>query len=378
MLRRLFTISRISISAIWKSINILLMAFLIFAAYCGYINPDKLAYPQLINLIFPLCVAGAICMTIINLFFNRYLTLAWILAITACGGPILTFSPLNFTAQNEIGKNTGKYFSLLTYNVFDFQNPQQINPKDNNNNQTASYIISDSADIVCIQECGTFIQSPTRSEKKQSDSIKSLYPFMSGTGKHVTKMVLSKYSVKNIPVSHPKWGSGSYQACWIELPALDKPLLLINCHLQSFRLTPGEKSVYREMAANEHATRSNLKEVKSQIKDKLIPALRLHAAQARSIAAFIDSINAENVIVCGDFNDVCGSYAYRYLRNRCNLADAYSQTAFGPTATYNDSKLYFHIDQVLYRGSFKAKSIRRGNVPSSDHYPLTTLFEINK
>lgn len=376
MLQLLFKISRISISAVWKAFNILLMAFLIFAAYCGYINPNKIVYPQIINLIFPLCVAGAVFMTIVNLFINRYIALAWTIAMLSCAGPILTFSPLNFTTGNNVKDQSGKQFSILTYNVFEFRDHQFQDY--NGNSRTAEYIISDSADIVCLQESGAMIKAPSPKQKEISDSIKALYPFISATAPCTSELILSKYALENIPVSHPQWVSGSYQACWVNIPALEKPFLLINCHLQSFRLTQSEKSVYREMAANEHATRRDLKKVKSQIQDKLFPALRLHAEQARSIAAFIDSINPDNVIVCGDFNDVCGSYAYRYLRNHCNLADAYSQTAFGPTATYNDSKLYFHIDQVLYRGDFRAVGIHRGNLRSSDHYPLTVIFESNK
>lgn len=75
----------------------------------------------------------------------------------------------------------------------------------------------------------------------------------------------------------------------------------------------------------------------------------------------------------GDFNDVAGSYAYRTIRS-CGLKDAYAQTAFGPTITYNASRFYFHIDQIFYRGNLRAVSIWRGKSRSSDHYPVSATF----
>ena len=56
------------------------------------------------------------------------------------------------------------------------------------------------------------------------------------------------------------------------------------------------------------------------------------------------------------------------------MRDAYTDSAFGPTITYIDSRFYFHIDQILYRGDMRAVGIERGNIKSSDHYPLIATF----
>ena len=44
------------------------------------------------------------------------------------------------------------------------------------------------------------------------------------------------------------------------------------------------------------------------------------------------------------------------------------------TYTFHGSRLYFKIDQVLYRGDMIATSCHRDRAGSSDHYPLVTTF----
>lgn len=373
MVSKALNISKKTISAIWIAFNAVLMAVLLFAAYGGYIDPEKTVIPQLINLVFPLIVAGAVFMMLLNLFVKRLLSLAWLIALIACGEPIITFSPVNFPAASGTEKTNDRQFTLLTYNTFNFASHDNVGTEEWGN-RTAAYIIADSADIVCIQESGQLFNG----HNSQADSLRSIYPYIPDQNPYSSNIILSKFPVEEIKLPLQDWGSGRFQAYWVGIPALKKPLLLVNVHLQSFQLTDSDKSVYKEISMKENATRDDLRQVKSQIKDKLVPALRLHAVQARSIASLIDSLNPENVIVCGDFNDVCGSYGYRYLRNQCRLEDAYTNTAFGPTATYNDSKLYFHIDQVLYRGKFIPIAMDRGHLRSSDHYPLTTIFECEK
>lgn len=79
------------------------------------------------------------------------------------------------------------------------------------------------------------------------------------------------------------------------------------------------------------------------------------------------------MVLCGDFNDVPGCYAVRALE-KCGMHDAYAQTALGPTITYNLNRFYFRIDQTLYKGDFKAVSVERGALDSSDHHPLLTTY----
>ena len=61
-----------------------------------------------------------------------------------------------------------------------------------------------------------------------------------------------------------------------------------------------------------------------------------------------------------------------------DLNDAYSETNFGPTFTYNKHLFLFHIDQILYKGDLKALKVERGSIDTSDHYPLLAEFELTR
>ncbi len=78
-------------------------------------------------------------------------------------------------------------------------------------------------------------------------------------------------------------------------------------------------------------------------------------------------------IISGDFNDVAGSWAYRKLI-QAGYTDAYAETAFGPTITYNQHMFFFHIDQVFFRGRIDTLSVKRLKLETSDHYPLMAEF----
>lgn len=80
------------------------------------------------------------------------------------------------------------------------------------------------------------------------------------------------------------------------------------------------------------------------------------------------------MIICGDFNDVPESYAYRLLKGN-DLKDAYVETGFGPMITYNAHAFWFHLDQIFYRGALRPLSVRKGKTKLSDHYPLFAEFE---
>lgn len=151
---------------------------------------------------------------------------------------------------------------------------------------------------------------------------------------------------------------------------------LFNVHLESIGLSMADKALYQNLfdkaPGSERAIRKELSDVKHQLISKLAVAFRKRADQARFIRHTIDSIGG-NFIVAGDFNDIQGCYAVRTIMDG-DMKDAYAENAFGPTITYHGNRFYFRIDQVLYKGDMKAVDIERGDIESSDHYPLLTTF----
>ncbi|GFI66697.1 hypothetical protein IMSAG192_00218 [Muribaculaceae bacterium] len=216
--------------------------------------------------------------------------------------------------------------------------------------------------------------NPNYRFKLQMDTINKIYPY-SNFIPEGGEIIFSKYPFKIVPTPQPAWHTAHYSA--YELDVDGHPLLVVNCHLQSIGLTPDDKALYRELTDKriESPTRSELSKVKNSILSKLAVAFKLRAEQARHIRQFLEE-HPGNAILVGDFNDVQGNYAYRSICS-AGMRDAYADSGFGPTITYIDNRFYFHIDQIFYRGDMRAVDIVRGDIKSSDHYPMTATFVWN-
>lgn len=354
------------IRSLWTLLNIACGLCTLLAGYGGYINPDKFALAQLANMTFPGWIVLTLILLAVNLFIRKKLAWLSVAVLVACIGPILTISPLNFTSRSLSPDDESRTFTLLTYNVYNFRDNQGVNPEWGN--RTLSYILSTEADIVCLQESSNLNGV---GKKAQRDSINSRYPYRLYSNRS-GEVLLSKYHATEIDTPQPDWGSGSFCAYNVEVEGHE--VTVVNCHLQSIGLTDDDKELYRELTDKElrNPSRSELSKVKNGIVTKLLAAFRIRAQQAHYINEFL-ATRKGNVILVGDFNDVPGSYAYRTIKSD-GLKDAYSECAFGPTVTYNDNRFYFRIDQMLYRGDLEAVRIKRGDLRSSDHYPLLATF----
>lgn len=354
------------IRSLWTLLNIACGLCTLLAGYGGYINPDKFALAQLANMTFPGWIVLTLILLAVNLFIRKKLAWLSVIVLVACIGPILTISPLNFTSRSLSPDDESRTFTLLTYNVYNFRDNQGVNPEWGN--RTLSYILSTDADIVCLQESSNLNGV---GKKAQRDSINSRYPYRLYSSRS-GEVLLSKYHATEVDTPQPDWGSGSFCAYDVEVEGHE--VTVVNCHLQSIGLTDDDKELYRELTDKElrNPSRSELSKVKNGIVTKLLAAFRIRAQQARYIKEFLTTRKG-NVILVGDFNDVPGSYAYRTIKSD-GMKDAYSECAFGPTVTYNDNRFYFRIDQMLYRGDLEAVRIKRGDLRSSDHYPLFATF----
>lgn len=345
--------------------NLLFAALMLMCGYSGNVNPDTFAFAGILNMSFPIWVILSMAMLLLDLLFKRKLAFIPIVAMVLSWGPISTFSPLNVTSVKLSGAEQKLAFKVLTYNVLDFIDNQNIYP--NGQNRTISYILSTDADVVCLQECEYL--SPMEQyhvTASQIDSLKQRYPYYHiGTS---GQSILSKYPITPINLGITSEDSRDIAAYLVEVS--NRLITIYNVHLRSIGFTGDDKQLYRNLTSLD--ADHNLSQIRPQLISKLNEAARHRARQARLLKAHIEK-NGGNVIVCGDFNDTPGCYAIRTISGD-RMKDAYSENAFGPTITYNANRFYFRIDHVLYQGAFDAIYIKRNNLKSSDHYALLTTF----
>lgn len=353
--------------------DILVAAGLLLSAYGGAIDPNKSVWPQIFGMTFPAWIILMLVMVPVSFIIWRKSALLPTAALLIAMPAILTISPLHIGGALSQSERASS-FSVMTYNVYGFVDHEfesdDSGGKGAKESRSLQQIIDTQPDIVCMQEG----YNPNYRFKLQMDTINKIYPY-SNFIPEGGEIIFSKYPFKIVPTPQPAWHTAHYSA--YELDVDGHPLLVVNCHLQSIGLTPDDKALYRELTDKriESPTSSELSKVKNSILSKLAVAFKLRAEQARHIRQFLEE-HPGNAILVGDFNDVQGNYAYRSICS-AGMRDAYADNGFGPTITYIDNRFYFHIDQIFYRGDMRAVDIVRGDIKSSDHYPMTATFVWN-
>lgn len=349
-------------------LSVILFAVTILAAYGGHINPDIMAFPSTFTLVFPYFAWATVIVTVIWFCFGKiFIGGAGVLTLLICWGPFSTVSPFGASKKPEDPAQT---FRLMTYNMIHGWDLEDMNKPEN---RTIQYILDSDCDIVCVQELVDISgdEIPTFSQE-QRDKLKQKYPYVLGSNK-IDNKLLSKYPgrlLKTEDFVEGPFDPGRFSI--YELNVKGNKLTVVNMHMQSYMLTAKERDVLTDIhSINDFKT--SYRELKGNIRRKMTQGFKKRKKDSKVLREVLNKIRGP-LIVCGDFNDVPESYAYRILRGD-DLRDAYVETNFGPMITYNQHLMYFHIDQILYRGDLKALSVRKGKIKASDHYPLIAEFE---
>lgn len=338
----------------------------LLAAYGGYIPPAVWSTPSVLALAYPYLALLTLIAGMAWLVWRRFFpAIVCGAALLLGSGALLANLPFSSPRSSAPGE---KPFTLMTYNVMggdDVRNP------DDSHSRTFQYILDTKADIVCMQEMALPKAGQTQGlTPGMADSLFSMYPYVVSTPDG-DFCLLSKYPAKGV-----RAGKGSSASNCFELYRItigQRTLHVMNLHLASYLLSPDERRVVTDIRGVRSARRS-VREFKGSILNKLKSSYRQRAIDAEAVREIIDSIRGP-LVVCGDFNDVPASWAYRTIRGE-DLRDAYADTGLGMMVTYNLHGFYFHIDQIFYRGALRALSVKKGKVNSSDHFPLLATFAL--
>lgn len=349
-----------------KILTGLLFAVTILAAYGGYFNPENWTLPSILLLFFPYLAMLTLTVSAIWFVIRRWI---WgsigIAILLACGPTFLDALPFRFGNRPS---NPDHVFRMVTFNclhMLDSRNPEA------SSNRSLHFLIHSGADFVCLQELYA-LGKPEIPERYQAqiDSLKAVYPYYSQDGGKEVEF-LSKYPFEYMQINlSDDLNYGNAAAYRLKINGF--PLTVINVHLPSYLLSTDERNIITE-ANNQKGVEKSFREFEGSIYKKMKNAFIERARVSKAIAEYAAGIGG-NVIVCGDFNDVPGSWSYRNFTTR-GFHDAYAQTGFGHLITYNEHMMYFHIDQILYRGDMVPLWVKKERMDASDHYPLVAEFE---
>lgn len=355
---------------VWIGLCVLVAVLTMISGFGGHIDQSKAPVIGILVMTFPAWYAASTLMLIVNLMWCRRLALTTALAMVITLKPLLVFAPPHFGADRS-AENTARTFKVMSYNVMSFVDDREKSDA-KTFNSTVHEIIHSGADVVAVVEYNGLGPMKRFVPKAQIDSLHSIYPYeMKGSHEN---HIYSKQPLEELPMRQSAKHKVAVSA--FRTTAAGRPLTVIVPHLQSFDLSDSDKNIYRELANKKIITADDkalIKEVRRRLLKKLLGAFAIRAEEAQWIKQDLASMGGD-VIICGDFNDVPGSSVICLLE-QAGLKDAYAEVGHGPCATFNEPGFPFRIDHVLWRGNMRPLSIKRGNVPSSDHYPFTTTFE---
>lgn len=349
-------------------VSLLLFALTILAAYSGRFDTRFFTLPAILVLILPYLAMLTAVVSVAWFAFGRiFIGSIGVLAIIASWGPISTVSPF---AGSQDGDPDSVKFSIMTYNIIHGWDQEN---KDSVGNRTIEYMINSGADIINVQELiGLEPDEVTGLTELQKERLLEKYPYFVGDPSNDMK-VFSKYPVvfeNGYNYIHGNFDQKRYS--FFRFNIKGHRMVLINVHLQSFLLSSEECEDISNLGSVTNLWK-DLVTFNGPLRKKLKTGFQKRRDDVAILRSTIDRIKGA-MLICGDFNDVPESYAYRLLRGE-DLKDAYVETGFGPMVTFNAHKFWFHLDHIFYRGPLKPLSFEKGKVKFSDHYPLVATFE---
>lgn len=351
------------------------MSLLLLAcAYAGRVNPNTFFPAPFLGLAFMPMFVLSVVMLGVALVARRWLGFWFmVVALVLCLPISHKFMPIN-TRENTppMPVDQAAMLKVMTYNVlgFNYHEPT-LGTKPS---ETMKLILEANPDVVLMQEGGAsgveWEEIPSLKPFQQQIAEKFPYSYQSNEG----LSILSKFPFTTVPLGEAVEGrsvlgfnrnmtSHIARAYDLQLPS-GKQLRLVDFRLQSYHLSFGKNMSVRVSP-----------DVKPSALERMKRSFALRDENAKMLRAELDR-SPENVIVCGDMNDIPTSHVYRVIRGS-DLFDAWTKVGFGYGYTYNRFGLRFRIDHVLYRGDLRALNAKRIKGGSSDHYPVMVTFDID-
>ncbi|MEZ4723016.1 MAG: endonuclease/exonuclease/phosphatase family protein [Flavobacteriales bacterium] len=352
------------------SVNLLLITSLLLSNLARFIDPNIILFPAFFGLAFlPL------------LFLNLLFALFWLVMrpkyLWFAGAAVIISLPvamLHIQLHTSFQDDSAD-FKILSYNVrlFDLYNWSH-NKK--TRNKILDYVQECDADIICLQE---YFRTENLNYFNTLDTLlevqRAKYYHEEFTGMlHGDRDKFGIITISVFPIISegrvPLDTSGHNIAIYTDIKIKDDTIRVFNLHLASVHLSALEKDIDSHIKQN---LREQQWEDLKQLIQKLAGGFKRRANQANVIAKHVKN-SPHPVIICGDFNDTPGSYAYQKLSN--SLKDSFVERGIALGSTYIGFFPSFRIDYLLHDERLDIHHFQTENVKLSDHRPLVGQFSL--
>lgn len=335
-----------------------------------FVSPVKIHVFTFIGFLFPALWILNFLILILHVFRRSYRFLIPLIALA------LTWNQWNnvFQLKGESAPDNLKVpVKVMTYNsrMFDFY---KWSEDPNTPEAIFNFIQNENPDVLCIQEYFTserredFYPNRVRARFRALGYRHLEYRYDNGRGAGYGIATFSKFPIENRG-SLP-FGESKNIGIFTDININGKIIRVFNNHLESIGFKEHDFNVIDSLRfeINEQQ-RQGIK----QIAEKMTRAFRQRSNQAEIISRHIKN-SPYPVIVCGDFNDTPISYVYQKMKG--NLKDAFRESGQGMGGTYNGRLPSLRIDYIFHDPAFNSYNFKRHKIEYSDHFPISTIIEI--
>ena len=351
--------------------NVVFALFLLTTLLVGYISPEKVSFISSFSLFFPYLLMINVCCVVLWLVLWRKYVFISLIALLISSPAIIKSYPIFKGNVEKTGNETElKILSYNTMSSFEYKKHKPNSP-----NKGIQYILDSDADIVCLQEFGV---NKNNEYLTHQDVLKIFEKYKykhiryrdEKNIRQIGMATFSKYPILNKQfIDYPSRYNSSI---FTDIDVNGTTIRVVNVHLESNKVTGMDKVMAKRL--KENFDRENISEVTQFFSKKLNEAAKIRAKQVDIVADTIKQ-SPHKVIVCGDFNDVSLSYAYKKMRG--DMLDAFAQSGRGVGLTYSNGLYQLRIDYILHDNEFKSTDFKVDKVKYSDHYPIMCSLWIN-
>lgn len=347
-------------------------------AFCRLIpslNPFEFRFVGILTYLVPI-------FTLFNLFFivfwfltkKYYFILIPVLAIMCCWN-IISVMFGGHIWRSKKAETPDHHFSVMSYNVRLLDLYHWSGEKDTRK-KMIDFIKQTQADVLCLQE---FYSGGSQ---KGVNNIKDIqtqcgYPYYADCVMNSNKRgIWGSIIFSRLPIvwhkNHDIDVEGSNLLQEVCLTHKKDTFTVYNIHLKSNKFTSDESDLVgsKEVPVWNQSTKA----VTKAIYNKLEKSSMNRGLEADLVSAKV-SKSKYPAIVCGDLNDIPGSYTYFKMRN--SMKDLFLSEGFGLGATYNKGIPLLRIDYIFYDPQLSVMDYKKFNTHFSDHYPILGTFSLS-
>jgi endonuclease/exonuclease/phosphatase family metal-dependent hydrolase len=257
---------------------------------------------------------------------------------------------------------------VISWNIGNLsRKTQEKNAKTHKPEEVVTAILSQNADVICLQEFADIkegLHTPT-----EFISINKRYPYLYFPGWKIGpyyhrsgNVIFSKYPILITDSATFENGENIIKA---NIAINNDTFSFFSVHLDSYKFSKNE---FEEIGGEKTTHKQNWKGIFSKVKH----TLQIHNNEANIVNNFMAQTQYPSIL-CADMNEVPTNYVYWKIRN--NKQDAFLQKGFGLGKTYNSLSAVLRIDYILPSVHFKVHQFNIIDNGLSDHKMLVADIE---